>query len=203
MATSSRVGAPIKLAVWLAVTASAVTVAWFGIDSVVGAQAVVAPQLLTPVDASGSEGAVVDGGASAGGSGTPTARPIATTPPPVTPSATPTAGHTTAPATTAPPTAGSGTSGTTGPSGSGQLRRFSMVGGVAVAQFDGNSVSFVSATPSSGYEMKDWIETGQEWLRVDFTDSSDAAIVYSLFITWNGFSPQWTEVGPNWSQTGT
>lgn len=201
------------LAVWLAVTASAVTVAWFGIDSVVGAQASVFPQLLTPVDASGAAGPVL--GAGTGGEGqtgagqTGAGGPSSAVPTPdqgstptpgrgssspaVPPSGSPTEPAAQVPA--APPAAPS--------SADGQVRRFSMVGGVVVAQFDGDTVNFVSASPNSGYRMQDWIETGQEWLRVDFTESADDDIVYSLFITWNGYSPQWTEAGPDGTQNGS
>lgn len=188
------------LAVWLAVTASAVTVAWFGIDSVVGAQDVVSPQLLTPVDANGAAGPVLADGAPSGSGAGQTAQPLPTTPAAPSSRPAPTSGPATAPATSAPavpalppPTA------TASPDG--QVRRFSMVGGAVVAQFDGDDVTFVSATPTPGYQMKDWIEQG--WLRVDFTETSDNDIVYSLFITWNGYSPQWTEAGPDGTQSGS
>ena len=186
------------LLVWLVVTASAVTVAWFGIDSVVGVEAVVSPQLLTPIDPSGVAGALVAAGQPATGAGQATEQPVPTTPVASDPVSSPTPGQSsTDPGTPpAPPTPSSG-------SGDDGLRRFSLVGGVVVAQFNGDVVTFVSATPSPGYQMVDWIESGQDWLRVDFTDSTENDIVYSLFITWNGYSPQWTEAGPGWTQTGT
>jgi hypothetical protein len=187
------------LAVWLAVTASAVTVAWFGIDSVVGAQTDASTQLLTPVDPSGAQLAA---GSRANAEGAPPVHPTPTKPPaavrtPAKPSPSPTAATTSAPPPhTAPPTTGQSPDG-------GQLRRFSMTGGSVVVQMQGDDVTFVSATPTSGYQMQDWIESPQEWLRVDFTEASDNSDEYSFFITWNGYSPQWTEAGPGWTHNGS
>jgi hypothetical protein len=65
------------------------------------------------------------------------------------------------------------------------IQRYSTAGGIVVLDVEANTVSLVSAVPSSGYVMQEWTETG--WLRVDFTGSTT---VYSVLATWNGPSPQ-------------
>ena len=187
MAASSRSRGPVVLAVWLAVTASAVAVVWLGMDSVVGAQVDGSPLQLTPVESSGAAGEVLPVDPLGLGVGHP-----ATTAP------SPTAGPTVAPRTQAPappPGTPNPPPSHSSPSTVSDLHRYTMVGGTVVAQIDGDNVNFVSATPNSGYAMQDWIE--DEWLRVDFTNDSNNKLVYELFITWNGYSPQVTENGPN------
>jgi hypothetical protein len=182
VAASSRARGPIALALWLAVTVSAVAVVWVGMASVVNSQIGASPELFTPIDRTGTIGAVGDPpglGASDPAvtpSASPSAPPVQTTTPPAAPPPVSPPGHAT-------------------PSTAYVLHRYSMVGGVVVAEISGDDAVLVSATPNPGFQMQDWVE--DKWLRVDFTDESDISNEYSLFISWNGYSPLVSESGPN------
>jgi hypothetical protein len=79
--------------------------------------------------------------------------------------------------TAAPPT-------TTAATGTGQITQYPTAGGVAVLSLTSTSATLVSATPTAGYSVAVWHNTG--WLRVDFTSSS---ATWTVFATWNGHSP--------------
>jgi hypothetical protein len=87
---------------------------------------------------------------------------------------------------------GSSTSATPSPSSTGKLSRYETGGGVVVLSITSNLVTLVSATPAAGYSVQNWSAAG--WLRVDFTEGST---VYSVYATWNGYSPQVQVVGPS------
>ena len=63
---------------------------------------------------------------------------------------------------------------------------------VVVLAISAHFVSLVSATPAAGYSVQNWSASG--WLRVDFNEGSTT---YSVFATWNGYSPQVQVVGPS------
>jgi len=163
------------VAAWLAATAAAAGVAWLGVDSVL------IPAAETPP-------AVLAAGAS------PTSAPDL-----LTPSATPSpSAHTSLGAGGAPITShhsaspSAPASGSPSASAAGTLSRYQTGGGVVVLSITSDSAALVSATPAAGYSVQNWGAAG--WLRVDFTEGST---VYSVYATWNGYSPRVQVVGPN------
>ena len=165
------------VAAWAAATAAAAGVAWLGVDSVL------IPAAETPP-------AVLAAGAS------PTRTPIAVSSPAASPDLAPLAGaapsHSTAPHSSAPPAASPSASASPSATDGGKLSRYQTGGGVVVLSIGAHMVTLVSATPAAGYSVMNWSATG--WLRVDFTEGST---VYSVYATWNGYSPQVQVVGPN------
>lgn len=174
------------LALWLAVTASAVAVVWVGMASVVNAQIGASPELFTPVDRTGPVGAAGDPPGLGGSQPSATATPSPTATPTGPPVLATT--HPASPPPVSPP-------GRSTPSTAYDVHKYSMVGGVVVAELSSDDAVLVSATPNPGFEMQDWVE--DKWLRVDFTNESDISDEYSLFISWNGYSPQVSESGPD------
>jgi hypothetical protein len=164
------VRSPTIVVAWLAATAAAVGVSWLGVRTVVHDAVLSPPQLAVP--------------ASPLPSGTPPPTPPATSvPPPTTPSVrptttTPSATPTTKP--TPPPT----TRSTAPTTVNADVHSYSVQGGQVVLSLSATSATLVSATPSDGYSVQVWQETG--WLRVDF---GSAAGTSSLFATWNGHAP--------------
>jgi hypothetical protein len=158
------------LAAWLAGTALAVGLAWFGANMVV-------------TDAGMSPGVPVINVAPA----TPTAQPP--TPPaspalPASPapraSGSPTASQAGQAAATSSPSA----SATPAASADGTVRSYSLDGGRVALLVTGDSASLVTATPDSGFSVQTWSGTG--WLRVDF---SSGAQVSSLIASWYQHAP--------------
>jgi hypothetical protein len=151
---------------WLAATAVAVGVSWLGVRTVVHDAVVTPPEIAVP--------------ASPLPSGTPPPTPPATSvlPSPTTTvrpiTTTPTATSTTVPTTksVAPTTVNA------------NVHSYSVQGGQVVLSLSPTSATLVSATPSDGYSVQVWQETG--WLRVDFSSSGGTS---SLFATWNGHPP--------------
>ncbi|HEU5333966.1 MAG TPA: hypothetical protein VFU73_14395 [Actinocrinis sp.] len=163
------------VAAWAAATAAAAGVAWLGVDSVLIPAAETAP-------------AVLAAGAS------PTRTPAPAPSPSPSPDAGPAAGaapsRSATPRGSASPTASPSASAS--PTDSGKLSRYETGGGVVVLSVGAHVVTLVSATPAAGYSVMNWSAPG--WLRVDFTEGST---VYSVYATWNGYSPQVQVVGPN------
>ncbi|HEV3170204.1 MAG TPA: hypothetical protein VGZ32_07690 [Actinocrinis sp.] len=167
------------VAAWCAATAAAAGVAWLGVDSVL-------------IPAAEAPPAVIAAGAS------PTSAPDVATPtePPSPPTHTSlglggvsiTSKHSASPSVSASASA----SGSPSASGAGTLSRYQTGGGVVVLSMTSDSAALVSATPAAGYSVQNWGAAG--WLRVDFTEGST---VYSVYATWNGYSPKVQVVGPN------
>jgi hypothetical protein len=160
------------LAAWLAGTALAVGLAWFGANMVVrdagmspGVQVInVAPATpaAQPPTPPASPALPASPTPRASASGSPTAsqpgRAAATSSP--SPSATPTA------------------------SADGTVRSYSLDGGRVALLVTGDSASLVTAMPDSGFSVQTW--SGTDWLRVDF---SSGAQVSSLIASWYQHAP--------------
>jgi hypothetical protein len=162
---------PLAIAAWAGATAVASGVAWLGVDSVLIPAAETPPAVLA-----------------AGPRAAPALTPV---PPSAIASPSPGAAES---ATGAPPHshAGGAASASPTPSPTSSLSRYQTAGGVVVLAISAHFVSLVSATPAAGYSVQNWGAAG--WLRVDFGQGS---ATYSVFATWNGYSPQVQVVGPD------
>jgi hypothetical protein len=176
------------LAAWLAGTALAVCLAWFGANMVVrdaaaspgvpvinadppasaavpSAPPTAPAPLVTPATASASR--------RPGGTGAaPSPRPSGTQRAPGTPTAS-----VTAPSTTASGPSPSAT-------GAGGVRSYTLDGGRVALQVSADSATLVTAVPDSGFRVETW--SGTDWLRVDF---SSGAQVSSLIASWYQHAP--------------
>ncbi|HEX4290268.1 MAG TPA: hypothetical protein VH021_15210 [Trebonia sp.] len=154
------------LAAWLAGTALAVGLAWFGANMVVA-------------DAGMSPGVQVINVAPA----TPTAQPP-------TPPASPALPASPAPRASGSPTGQAAATSSPSPSATprasadGAVRSYSLDGGRVALLVTGDSASLVTATPDSGFSVQTW--SGTDWLRVDF---SSGAQVSSLIASWYQHAP--------------
>jgi hypothetical protein len=168
------------LAAWLAGTALAVCLAWFGANMVVR-------------DAGVSPGVqVIDADPPA-----PSAVPSVAPPTPPTPP-TPPAPGTPAPsdparsaaASSQSPSATSSASSPAAPSATssttaaGSVRSYTLAGGRVALLVSGDSASLMTAVPDSGFSVQTW--SGTDWLRVDF---SSGAQVSSLIASWYEHTP--------------
>jgi hypothetical protein len=161
------------LAAWLAGTALAVCLAWFGANMVVR-------------DAGMSPGVQVINVAPT----TPAAQPS----PPPHPPARPAAGASSAPRASGSPAASqSGRSAATGSpspsatptaSAAGTVHSYTLAGGRVALLVSGDSATLVTATPDSGFSVQTW--SGTDWLRVDFTSGAQ---VSSLIASWYQEAP--------------
>jgi hypothetical protein len=158
------------VAAWLAGTALAVGLAWFGADLVVRSTGMTpsTPALSAgPLPSSGrapasppaSRGRGPGPGAAAG---RPRSAPAASSP-----------------AATAAPVAAD-------PAGS-TLHGYTLTGGHVTLLLTENSAKLVSAVPDDGYSVQTW--SGAGWLRVDFSSGPQ---VSSLIASWNGHAPSVT-----------
>jgi len=158
------------LAAWLAGTALAVGLAWFGANMVVR-------------DAGMSPGVQVINVPPA----TPAAQP---TMPPASPALSPSSAPrpSTSPAASQPGriAATSSPSPSTAPSAAaaGTVRSYTLAGGRVALDVSGDSAALVTAMPDSGFSVQTW--SGTDWLRVDF---SSGAQVSSLIATWYQHAP--------------
>ncbi|HEU5425446.1 MAG TPA: hypothetical protein VFU74_01160 [Actinocrinis sp.] len=168
--------APLAVAAWAGATAVASAVAWLGVDSVLIPAAVTPPTVL----AAGAESSPVPMPSPPAGLGSGSTH--------VSVGTSPTPGqHGTSRAASSPSVSASPT-----PSPSSSLSRYQTAGGVVVLAVSAHHVTLVSATPATGYSVMTWGAAG--WLRVDF---SQASTTYSVFATWNGYTPQVQVVGPS------
>ena len=156
------------VAAWLAGTALAVGLAWFG------AGLVVRNTGMAPSPAAISAGPL-PGPARAPGRPPASARR--------SPGPRATAGRPSPPASAAPSSASPVA---TAPS-AGTLRGYTMPGGRVTLQLTQNSATLVSAVPDDGYSVQTW--SGAGWLRVDFSSGPQ---VSSLIASWNGHPPSVT-----------
>jgi hypothetical protein len=154
------------LAAWLAGTALAVGLAWFGANMVVR-------------DAGMSPGVPVINVVPA----TPTAQPS-------TPPASPALPAASAPRPSASPAASrsarspAAASPSPSPSAAGTVRSYTLAGGRVALLVSGDSATLVTATPDSGFSVQTW--SGTDWLRVDFTSGAQ---VSSLIASWYQEAP--------------
>ena len=151
------------LAAWLAGTALAVGLAWFGANMVVR-------------DAGMSPGVQVIDVAPA----TPAAQP--STPPALPAAAAPRPSGSPAASRPAPSPAAGGPS--PSPSAAGTVRSYTLAGGRVALLVSADSATLVTATPDSGFSVQTW--TGTDWLRVDFTSGGQ---VSSLIASWYQEAP--------------
>jgi len=161
------------LAAWLAGTALAVGLAWFGANMVVR-------------DAGMSPGVQVINVVPP----TPTAQPSAPPAWPVLPSPP---ASSAARAAGSPAASQSGRSAATGrpspsatptASAAGTVRSYTLTGGRVALLVSGDSATLVTATPDSGFSVQTW--SGTDWLRVDFTSGAQ---VSSLIASWYQEAP--------------
>jgi hypothetical protein len=168
------------LAAWLAGTALAVGLAWFGANMVVR-------------DAGMSPGVQVIN--------VPPATPAAGPPTPPTAPALPTGSASRAsgrPSPTEPGRSGAADSPSPSPSPSpsakpspspsasaaGDVRSYTLAGGRVALLVTGDSAELVTATPDSGFAVQTW--SGTDWLRVDFSSGGQ---VSSLIASWYQHAP--------------
>jgi hypothetical protein len=161
------------LAAWLAGTALAVGLAWFGANMVVR-------------DAGMSPGVQVINVAPASPAPPATIAPTSSTLPASSAPGTP--GASGSPAATQPGrgAATSSPSPSTTPSAAaaGTVRSYTLAGGRVALDVSGDSVALVTAMPDSGFSVQTW--SGTDWLRVDF---SSGAQVSSLIASWYQHAP--------------
>jgi hypothetical protein len=155
------------VAAWLAGTALAVGLAWFGAGLVVRSTG------MTP-----SAPAIVSAGplrSPAAAPARPPASPARSTGPrgAVSRSPSPSAPGSAAPSRPAP--------------ANGTLHGYTLAGGHVTLLLTQTAAKLVSAVPGDGYSVQTW--SGAGWLRVDF---SSGAQVSSLIASWNGHAPSVT-----------
>ncbi|WP_436789554.1 hypothetical protein [Yinghuangia sp. YIM S10712] len=197
-----------RFAAWLAVTATAVALSWYGVRTVLRgtvfepprAPALAADAVHGPAPDPASLPPASDVTISA--TSQPPTGP-SSSPPPASPSARPTSAVPSSagpspsgpPPTTSPvvdPSAG-GTAQTrsepvfridAADGQAGSTRTYQLKGGRAVFTFTADAATLVAATPGSGWAVK--VREGHRWLRVDFTRGGRTS---SVFVTWNGHPP--------------
>jgi hypothetical protein len=173
------------LAAWLAGTALAVGLAWFGANMVVR-DAGVSP---------GVQVINVDPSAAAAVQPTPPAPPTppAAGTPVASDPARPTAASSPAPsasasakpsATNTATNTASNTATATNTATAGSVHSYTLAGGRVALLFNGDSVTLITAVPDSGFSVQSW--SGTDWLRVDF---SSGAQVSSLIASWYEHTP--------------
>lgn len=153
------------LAAWLAGSALAVSLAWFGAGMVVRNTG------MTP------SVPVISAGPTAPSSSAP---PSSSTP--VSPHQTAKAAS--APASAAPRSSASPISSATTGAGDGTVHGYTLTGGRVTLLVRSDSAQLVTAVPTSGYSVQTW--SGPGWLRVDFSSGPQ---VSSLIASWNGHPP--------------
>ncbi|WP_042374566.1 hypothetical protein [Streptacidiphilus neutrinimicus] len=160
----------VQTAAWAAATGAAVGVSWYGVHRVLSDDGYQQP---------GALALTVAGSASVSPAPLPTTTD-APTQAPLPPAASthrasPGPSHDASPSPSASPA---------GPSATGDVHSYTPTGGRIVVSMGQTSADLVSATPDSGWSMH--VYTGDEWLRVDFTQGSTDSIFY---VTWNGHPP--------------
>jgi hypothetical protein len=161
------------LAAWLAGTALAVGLAWFGANMVVR-------------DAGMSPGVQVINVVPATTAPQPTIAPASPGLPASSAPGVPRASGSTAAGQPGRSAATSSPSPSTTPSAAaaGTVRSYTLAGGRVALDVSGDSATLVTATPDSGFSVETW--SGTDWLRVDF---SSGAQVSSLIASWYQHAP--------------
>ena len=173
------------LAAWLAGTALAVGLAWFGANMVVR-DAGVSPGVQV-INADPSPAAAVlptpPAPPTPPAAGTPTAsdpaRRTAASSPSPSASTSKSKSKSTKPSATA-----KATKPATNTATAGTVHSYTLAGGRVALLFNGDSVTLMTAAPDSGYSVQTW--SGTDWLRVDF---SSGAQVSSLIASWYEHAP--------------
>jgi len=171
------------LTAWLAGSALAVGLAWFGADLVVRntGMSLSAP-VIGPGPTAPSGSAHPSGSAPVGPD--PTARaasaPASATPLPSAAPPSPAA----SPSSAVPLSSASPISSATAGAGEGTARGYTLTGGRVTLLVTSGSAQLMTAVPMSGYSVQTW--SGPGWLRVDFSSGPQ---VSSLIASWNGHPP--------------
>jgi hypothetical protein len=160
------------VAAWLAGTALAVGLAWFGAGLVVRSTGMTpsAPVIIAGPLPSAPAGPASPPASHGHAAGPRAAGPRAAAGRP-SPSPSPSA---------------SASAGATAPA-DGTLRGYTLTGGHVTLLLTRNSAKLVSAVPADGYSVQTW--SGAGWLRVDFSSGPQ---VSSLIASWNGHAPSVT-----------
>lgn len=174
---------------WALATGGSVTLAWFGVHTVVSGTAYDPPRSI-PVDAADGTSGTVHPQVSS------TSRPMpspASQQPSESGSASP--AHRTHPASPGPggrtpsdsphPHRSSPSPASSSPSPEGNVKSVSVTGGRAVFDMGSDSASLVSATPDQGWEMRVWKTA--TWIRVTFAQGDSAN---SIFCRWDDGPPR-------------
>ena len=161
------------LAAWLAGTALAVGLAWFGANMVVR-------------DAGMSPGVQVINVAPSAPAPQPTIAPASPGPPTSSAAGAPGASGSPAAGQPGQGAATSSPSPSTTPSAAaaGIVHSYTLAGGRVALDVSADSAALVTAMPDSGFSVETW--SGTDWLRVDF---SSGAQVSSLIATWYQHAP--------------
>jgi hypothetical protein len=178
------------LAAWLAGTALAVGLAWFGANMVVrdagvspGVQVINADPPVpsaVPSVAPPTPPAPRAPGTPAPSDPAPSnaASSAASSDPATSPSPSPSAKATASATPAAKPSA------TASATASGSVRSYTLAGGRVALLVSGDSATLMTAVPDSGFSVETW--SGTDWLRVDF---SSGAQVSSLIASWYEHTP--------------
>ncbi|OPC83658.1 hypothetical protein B4N89_24375 [Embleya scabrispora] len=172
-----------SISVWLAVTAVAVALSWWGVRSVLRETVFEPPRPPSPV-----AGDVPPPSVSTPPP-TPSAPPtseapdlisaVNRTPPPTSPSPPPT---TIPPTTKAPPAAPPAQLREQPPAAA--VQSFEVRGGRASFRYQATTATLIAASPNPGWAVKVW--PGDRWIRVDFVRHGQTS---SVFVVWNGHDP--------------
>ncbi len=156
---------------WAVATGAAVGVSWYGVHRVLSDDGYQQPGALALTVA---------------GSSTDTPAPLPTTTDPPTQAPLPPAAstHRASPGPSRSASASPSASAPASAAPSGDVHSYTPTGGRIVVSMGASSADLVSATPNSGWSMH--VYTGDEWLRVDFTQGTTDSIFY---VTWNGHPP--------------
>jgi hypothetical protein len=164
------------LAAWLAGTALAVCLAWFGANMVVR-DAGVSPGVQV-IDADPPAPSAVPSVAPP----TPPAPPTSLAPGTPAPSDPARSAAASSPSSSA--TSSATPSATSSTTAAGSVRSYTLAGGRVALLVSGDSASLMTAVPDSGFSVQTW--SGTDWLRVDF---SSGAQVSSLIASWYEHTP--------------
>ena len=158
----------VQTAAWAAATGAAVGVSWYGVHRVLSDDGYQQPSALA---------------LNVAGSASTTPGPLPTTAGTATQVPLPPATSTHRPSPS-PSRSSASPSGSSTPSATGDVHSYTPAGGRIVVSMGRTSADLVSATPNSGWSMH--VYTGDQWLRVDFSQGSTDSIFY---VTWNGHAP--------------
>lgn len=161
---------------WSLATGSAVTLAWWGVQTVMAGTAYDPPRTLRLPTDSATTGRPEPVVSSTRRPKSPTARPSSLS---RTPSAKPSETRRSS-TEESPPAPDTGTD----VSDTGQIKGYTVDGGRVVFDLGETSAELVSATPDSGWQMRVWKQPA--WIRVTFTQEGREV---SVFCTWNGRPP--------------
>ncbi|MYS80711.1 hypothetical protein [Embleya scabrispora] len=176
-----------SISVWLAVTAMAVALSWWGVRSVLRDTVFEPPRPPTPIAGEEPPPTMTSPpptpDASSAGEAPDLISAINRTLPPTSASATPSA-------SSAAPSPKSASVPAVPPA---QLREeppapavqsFEVRGGRASFRYQATSATLIAATPNPGWAVKVW--PGDKWIRVDFVNNRRTS---SVFVVWNGHQP--------------